>query len=250
MLPLNKPKQQSSFSLIAIAENWLFPFIVVISLMTSGMANGCNKDNIDEPSIPGISASFTEEFRDAQTLTQTGGWVQINKTGPDVVTGSWNQGHDASADKFNVMYGFPAYSYTTTTDEFIYASTMWTTSRSNVSSWLLTPVLNVKNGDKISFYTRSDAASNCHDRLQVLMNSSSKTDVGNNYNSTGSFKTVLFDINNTQAVNGYPVAWTKYEHTFSGISGKMNTRIAFRFYVPTSAPAKGVGIDLFRFEVL
>jgi len=84
--------------------------------------------------------------------------------------------------------------------------------------------------------------------MQVLINKSTSTDVGNSLNSVGSFTTVLFDINSTQVMWGYPATWTKYEYTFSGISGKINTRIAFRHYVvDPQGVVIGVGIDLFKF---
>jgi hypothetical protein len=86
------------------------------------------------------------------------------------------------------------------------------------------------------------------DRMQVLMNKSTSTDIGGRF-SAGSFTTVLLDINPAQTLAGYPAIWTKYEYTFSGISVKMNTRIAFRHYVNGSANAKGVAIDVFKFEV-
>jgi hypothetical protein len=85
--------------------------------------------------------------------------------------------------------------------------------------------------------------------MQVLMDKSTSPDVGDSVNSVGSFTTVLFDINAAQALNGYPTTWTKYEYAFSGISGKMNTRIAFRHYVADSGNRNGIGIDVFRFQV-
>ena len=113
----------------------------------------------------------------------------------------------------------------------------------------MTPVLSVKNGDKISFYTRGETVGAHTDRMQVLMNKSVSDDVGHKPNSVGGFTTILVDINPSQALNGYPTTWTKFEHTFSGISGKTDTRIAFRHYVTNTTNAKGIGIDQFRFQV-
>jgi hypothetical protein len=71
---------------------------------------------------------------------------------------------------------------------------------------------------------------------------------GSNPQSVGGFATVLLDINSAQAESGYPVDWTKYEYTFSGISGQVERRIGFRYFVPNTAIPRGIGIDLFKFE--
>jgi hypothetical protein len=250
MTKQNQPNNQlGGFSALTFLEKYFFPFTLFIFLIAAGLVNGCKKDAIDAPPVTVTETSFTEEFAMVQNLNQTKGWFTQNNSGP-VSTAPWVQGHVASPDKSNTWYGFPAFSYTTAQDEFIYASTMYAATGTNVSSWLLTPVLSVKNGDKISFYTRADTGINNSNRLQVLINKSGATEVGNSYNTVGGFTTVLLEINPAQAVNNYPLVWTKYEHTFSGISGKMNTRVGFRYYVTISGIAKGIGIDLFKFEVL
>jgi hypothetical protein len=72
--------------------------------------------------------------------------------------------------------------------------------------------------------------------------------VGDDPTSVGGFTKSLLDINSTQAAGGYPVTWTKYEYTFSGISGKIDRRIGFRYFVPATASSRGIAIDLFKFE--
>jgi hypothetical protein len=162
----------------------------------------------------------------------------------DYALTDWGQGI-WGIGKNNEEYGFPAYSDSASKDEYAFSGA----SYAAISSWLITPILSVKNGDKLSFYTRTDAMNTYSgDRMQVLMNKSTSTDIGSIL-SAGSFTTVLFDINPTQAQGGYPVTWTQYEYIFSGISGKINTRIAFRHYVDGPANAKGVAIDVFKFQV-
>jgi hypothetical protein len=85
--------------------------------------------------------------------------------------------------------------------------------------------------------------------MQVLMNKSASENTGTLVSSVCSFNTVLLDINAGQSLSGFPTAWTKYEYTFSGISARIDTRIAFRHYVENTSVAKGIGIDLFKFEV-
>lgn len=223
-----------------------FLFIVCLSCLLAGLVNGCKKDSLANP-FTGTAISFTEEFDSVYKLS-TKGWVN-NLT--NISGANWSQG-SRGADKFGVWHGFSAYSYSATPDEYVYAAAADSSANSGnytINCWLITPVLSVKNGDKISFYGRADSVGINTDRLQVRMNKSASAEVGTTVNSTGDFTTVLFDINSAQVPGGFPVTWTKYEYTFSGISGKTDTRIAFRYYVNSTRTARGVGIDQFKFEV-
>jgi hypothetical protein len=149
----------------------------------------------------------------------------------------WEQGQ-VGTEKGGGSFGFPAYSYSDSVDEYAFSQT---SSTSN-SDWLITPVLSVKNGDMISFYTRASDGDYA-DHLQVSMNKSTSTDIG-------SFTTVLFDIPSHQG-SDYPTTWTKYEYAFSGISGSIDTRVAFRHYLANGLGYhdQGIGIDVFKFDV-
>jgi hypothetical protein len=227
--------------------------ILVLACLLTGLVNGCKKDSLPDPPPPptdiGTAISFTEEFDTVFNLPAKG-WVikDLSASGSSGPYAAWAQAY-MGFDKAGVWSGFTAYSYATTQDEFAYSLASSSSSPYTISGWLITPVLSVKNGDKISFYTRGDTAGIYTDRMQVLMNKSASEDVGNKPNSTGDFTTVLFDINSSQAAGGYPLTWTKYEYIFSGISGKTDTRIAFRHYVTNTTNAKGIGVDLFRFQV-
>ena len=213
--------------------------ILVLVCLLAGLTDGCKKDSFNNS--PVITTFFTEEFQDVSTLG-TAGWV-IKDNSADLTM--WLQPFGGKGPA-----PFPAYSFTASPDEYIGVHRSFSdTINYAISSWLITPVLSLKNGDKISFYSRSeDYGIVIQDRMQVLMNASSSADVGNNPNSVGDFTTVLLDINSTQAADGYPVTWTKYQHTFSGISGKIDRRIGFRYFVPNTAKSAGIGIDLFKFE--
>jgi hypothetical protein len=220
-----------------------FLFILGLGWLLVGLVNGCKKDASPNPTDIGIRTSFTEEFDSVYKLS-TKGWVMQN-----ISVASWGQGR-RGVDKAGVWHGFSAYSYTVTTDEFAYAGTPPSPpSNYTISCWLITPVLSVKNGDKISFYSRADTVGVNTDRLQVLMNKSGSAEVGTTATSVGDFTTTLIDINSAQATGGFPVTWIKYEYTFAGISGRMDTRVGFRYYVNSTTTARGVGIDLFKFEV-
>ena len=241
-------------------KKYFFLFALCLAALFVGLVYSCKKDpspspNSDCPSDYGpptdlgIRASFTEEFDSVYKLS-TKGWVLKDNTPSSNSSGfgaAWTQGQ-FGPDKGGVWHGFTPYSYTNWKDEYVY-SYLPSSSPVTVSSWLITPVLSVKNGDKISFYTRSDTTGNCIERMQVLMNRSSSENTGNLYSSVCSFSTVLMDINAGQTVNGYPTTWTKYEYTFSGVSGRIDTRVAFRHYVASTSSAKGIGIDLFKFEI-
>ena len=227
-------------------------FILIVLISTfflAAVVHSCKKDSNNMPTHTGTEISFTEEFENVSALT-TKGWVikdnsSLGSSGPFA---AWAQGANGP-DKGGSWIGFYAYSYTALQDEFAYSFVSSGFSNYSISSWLITPVLSVKNGDKISFYTRADTTGNYTDRLQVLMNNSASAIVGSNVSSVGSFTNILFDINSAQAVGGYPMAWTKYEYTFSGITGKIDTRIGFRHYAINTTNPRGIGIDLFRFQV-
>jgi hypothetical protein len=206
------------------------------------LSNSCKKD-----STPYGSTSFTEEFQNVYMLQQKGWVIKDNTVDSSGASAPWNQG-SAGPDKLGVWYGFNAYSYTLTPDEFIYSYIVEADSNHSISSWLISPVLTVKNGDKISFYTRGDSTGVFTDRMQVLMSHSTSSDVGGTINSVGDFTTTLLDINASQAAAGYPTSWTRYEYIFSGISEKNEVRIAFRHYDDNPINARGVGIDLFQFQ--
>lgn len=212
----------------------------------TGLIHGCKKnDSGNTPTHNGSKVSFTEEFEFVNQLPANG-WVFQDNSGN--YSAMWSQGFSGDTKTFGWL-GFTAYSYTTTPDEFAY-SVVGLSSSVSISSWLITPVLNVKDGDKISFYVRGDTTQNIFEnRLQVRMNKSASPDVGTSISSVGGFKEVLFDINPKQQPGGFPLVWNKYEYVFSGISGDLDTRIAFRHYVNSGKNIAGIGIDQFKFEV-
>jgi hypothetical protein len=114
---------------------------------------------------------------------------------------------------------------------------------------MITPVYEIKNGDKISFYTRCSprySLTDFIDRLQVRLNETDNTaDVGTTPTSVGKFTMLLKDINEGLGNNVYPQTWTQYEITITGLAAPKQTRIAFR-YMPDGNKANGVGIDLFQ----
>ena len=212
------------------------------------LINGCEKDELPQP--PAVSKSFTESFDTVANLYQKG-WAFINNSRP-LGAATWQQGIFTSG-KFGPE-GFPAYSYRASGDEYIFAGYASGNDIATLSSWMITPAIEMKNGDEFSFYTRTYAGSTFPDRLQVRANlTDNTTDVGNDAGSVGKFTTLLADINpNLQSGPlAYPQDWKKYTITLAGLPAPLKRRIAFRYYVTGGGPngsfSNGIGIDEFSF---
>jgi len=219
----------------------LFIFFGTIAFFSLYLINGCKKDALAD--FGGSTASFTEEFQNVYKL-ETAGWVTIDRS---LIGSIWTQGMDIHTDKGGAVIGFPAYSYRNSKDEYAAALGLLYSEPKDISSWIITPVITVKNGDKFSFYSRGDTSIIAADRLQVRMSNGS-SDVGTDYSTVGDFTFLLLDINSAQSVGGYPTTWSKYDYTFTGLAGSQHIRIAFRYYVPSGVRSKMIGIDQFRFE--
>jgi subtilisin-like proprotein convertase family protein len=120
---------------------------------------------------------------------------------------------------------------------------------SNISTWLFAPVINIKNGDVFSFWTRAATGGGVFpDRLEArLSTNGASTNVGATDATVGDFTTVLQSVNPTLTTTGYPEVWTKYTVIISGITGTVSGRIAFRYFVtnggPLGANSNFIGLD-------
>ena len=104
------------------------------------------------------------------------------------------------------------------------------TENDTTSTWLVTPDVSIADRTMLSFYTRTVVASQFPDRLVVrLSTNGDSVDVGSAVDEVGDFQTVLFDINPTHTVGGYPEEWTKYEVELNGLGGGTG-RIAFHYF--------------------
>lgn len=226
----------------------LFPLVV-----------GCGDDakKKDTPAPPPVlSASWSENFTDVAKLGSRG-WVIVNNTdkpGPE----AWRRGRYETTNKYTLgadyVVGFPAYSAERSQNDFISVDMYAGSQTANMSVWLITPITKMKNGDQFIFYTRAhvdDGTFSVKDgsnRMQVRANYlNTSADVGNNWQTVGGFTTLLVDINPGLTFDGYPETWTRYTLTLSGISGTINGRLAFRYYVPLGGPdgnnASLIGVD-------
>jgi len=223
----------------------IFTLIVIIIF-------ACKKEAVLGPRV---DYSFTEEF-DTVSNSIGRGWVIANNTRP-IGTAAWKQGIFYYENKKGTGDGFGALNASWSGNDFIMTSVDCGFGTANCSNWLISPEMIVKNGDSISFYTRTyENPAVAADRLQVRLNTvNGSSDVGVDSNSIGNFNKVLLDINAgllLDGANSYPGTWTKYSITISDIPVAIKTRVAFRYYVPDGGPAgkNGLGIAIDKFEFM
>lgn len=115
----------------------------------------------------------------------------------------------------------------------------------DVSCWLASPELSIKNGDKIIFYAYSKGLS----RLQLWVSKTNSLNVGTNVNSTGDFDIKLLDINPNYAefesdpANAFPTEWTRFEGEVKGLQTTVKGRFAFRYLLQNQDPVVRSTID-------
>ena len=137
-----------------------------------------------------------------------------------------------------------------------------TAGAGTISNWFISPVLNLKDGAVITFYTRTPTGSAYADRLEVrLSTAGTSTNVGTTESSVGDFTILACTINPALTVgnssggcgNLYPQSWTQYTITVSGVGGTaVPGRVAFRYYVTNGGPSGTnsnlIGLDEFSFD--
>jgi hypothetical protein len=174
---------------------------------------------------------LTEGFDDITTLAGSG-WTQINNSALLGTTG-WFQGNTGV---FSAQAGAGnAYVAANFNNAYI--------GGGNISNWLISPELNLTNGETISFFTRTETGAPFADRLELrLSTSGSSSDVGTTDASVGDFTNLLLTINPALDVPGYPEDWAQFAVTLNGFSGP--GRFAFRYFVTdTSVNGDYIGID-------
>lgn len=236
----------------------------VISFFAAMAFVSCGKK---ETTVTAIDPSFSEEF-DTLSSSVKRGWVIANNSRP-IGTLPWVQGffylsqnhdYDGKAGATNPYYynGFGGMNPSFSGADFAMATANSGGPVSVISNWLISPAVMVKNGDIITFYTRTvDNPASGADRLQVRVNPvNGSADVGRDATSVGNFSEVLLDINPDYLLEGdgsYPGDWEQFTVVVSGMPGKnaQLSRIAFRYFVEDGGPAGNnslaIGIDKFNF---
>lgn len=183
-----------------------------------------------------MSAQYSEGFDDITTL-EGDGWTFVNVS--DNVAGATNpdffQGVDAN---------FPSFEGTDSYLSVNFNSTAGTV----IDNWAILPTMSLINGDTFTFYTRTATASNFPDALQVRVSLDGDASTLPTSTDVGSFTTLALDINPDLTIGGYPEDWELQTVTIEGADTATDIRIAFRYYIPTSAGPTGnnsnlIGID-------
>ncbi len=185
----------------------------------------------------GVNAqAINEGFENVAGLPSQG-WFSVNKSQP-LGASVWSQCSGTTIP--------PAQSGPTTSCALVNFNS--TTGTGTISNWLMAPVRTLNNGDTFSFYTRTPS-NTFPDRLQLRLSlSGSSTNTGTTALDVGDFTTLLVDVNPTYGAN-YPLTWTQFTATISGLSGPTSGRVAFRYFVenggPTGDNSNIIGIDTF-----
>ncbi len=198
--------------------------------------------------------SYSEPFDSIQKVINNG-WRAINRSNP-AGDENWQQG-SFIADNIKggpFFSNIEAHSATASANEYALCPYTVGDGTSFINCWLVTPPLNMRNGDRFSFWTKTSSPVSFPDRMQVWLNTlNDGLNVGPNETSTGDFNKMLLEINPTQTASGYPTTWTKYEFTISGLPypSYKKLRIGFRYYVEEGGPggnnSNEIGIDDFEF---
>lgn len=237
--------------------------ILLLGSLITGMG-ACDKK---DTTTPVNDPSFIEGF-DKLSDAVARGWVIKNNTRP-LGTISWEQGsyYIAQAPTFDSKLGGTNYPYlggfgganpSYSGADFVMTTSECGSGAAQCSNWLISPEVMIKNGDVVSFYTRTyDNPAVGADRIEVRVNTVNGTaDVGRDPESVGNFNAVILDVNPDYLLEGdgsYPAEWTKYTATVSGLpsTAARKSRVAIRYYVPDGGPlgtnGLGVGIDQFQF---
>jgi len=190
-------------------------------------------------------ASFTEGFNTPEVLPA--GWVTQNLSTRNSTGNPWSV-QEGILDEFGDVVvsphaggGMALVNYTSVGS-----------GTGTINNWLISPLITgLRNGDTFSFYTTTTPDSEYPDRMEFRMSTGSGTNVGSSTTSVGSFTTMLLSVNPTVGAGGYPEDWTKYTVTLSGLSGPIDGRVAFRYFVPNGGPSGDnsniIGLDDFSY---
>ena len=190
------------------------------------------RNSLRQSSISANALLLEEAFDDVTTL-EAAGYSFVNAS--DVAGISWFQGADGV---------LPSQSG----DPTAYIGVNYNSTEGTVvNNFMITPVLNLENGDEIIFWTRVTAGSTFPDRLEVRLSPDGANIDPASPTDVGSYTELLLEINPALAVGGYPEDWMMFTATVTGLTGAVDTRVAFRYWVTDSGLSGNngdyIGID-------
>ncbi len=163
-------------------------------------------------------------------------WTKVNASTPTGVN-LWGAATTAQLTLFGGGTG--AYNGTAATS-YAFANFNSTTGNNTISNWLITPVVNLIDGDVISFYSSKGLSGGTDvfaDNLQLRISTNGATSVNPvGPTGVGDFTTLAIDINPTQSLTAYPNAWTLYSYTVTGLPIATDCKVAFRYFVTNGGP--------------
>jgi hypothetical protein len=191
-----------------------------------------------------LQEDFTAPFNPAAN-----GWKVQNSSSMPNLGNSWFQG---SVNSFSSFNGSP--------DDFLASNFLAINGNvpGTISTWLITPTLNIVNGAVLQFATRTIHNPSSHpDRLEVYFSTSNigaYVGASASFNSVGTFSNLLISINPSLTSTGYPNTWTVYTATISGVPVSTTGRIAFRHYVTNAGSTYNsnsdyIGLDAVQYTL-
>ncbi len=157
---------------------------------------------------------FSEGFEDVAGLTANG-WQVIDQSSP-LGSQQWFQGNPGV---FTAQAG--------PDDSYVAANFLASEPGGQVILYLLAPELELRNGDVINFWTRTDAGG---------------ADFGDSL-LTGILNFGTLDvINPDNAIGGYPTEWTEFNSVIDNLPGPTVARFGFLYMGPSDI-LNYIGID-------
>lgn len=179
---------------------------------------------------------FSDDF---SSFSSTTTWTVLNRSSP-VGTTTWQQG--AINSGLTAMGGGSAFAA-------VGYESAGAGGNATASNWLVSPAMTLENGQSLTFDAIGQDGQGFPDRLQVRLNiTNAGSDVGTTAVSVGDFGRLLLDINPTyqSAPNplAFPTSWTHYALPISGLSGPVQGRFAFRYFVEDTGPDGSRGTEI------
>jgi hypothetical protein len=182
---------------------------------------------------PTPPCALSERFEDVQHPVPVG-WYAVNLSSP-LGSRGWGAG---AGTEFPPQEG----------NGFIASERVAAAGTGTISSWLMSPVVDLRSGGNLTFYTRTVSTPTRPDRLQVrLSTNGSSVNVGSTATSVGDFTDLLLDINPTYTVAGYPTVWTQFTVNLPEMPEPGAGRFALRYFVENGGPngpnSDYIGVD-------
>ena len=209
----------------------------------------------------GISQNqYSFGFEGTTAAMISSGWQVTNQSSP-VYTGAPTWSIPASAPTTTFAGGAQAGTATSfSLINFTSTGTSSTAGSGTISNWLISPIVNVQNGDVVTFYTRlgrnvaAGGSASYADNLELRMstNGAFTTNPSGGAAGLGDFTNLLVEVNPSLDLTSYPITWTQYSYTVAGLTGPSDVKFAFRYFVTDGGPAGAnsdiIGIDSFSVD--